>query len=216
MNEFINILNFDPFGQEKGYPFERFIYLQLQKITEKESNLFQVHFIKKPEEWMKQVEFQIDKFGTFRDLNFSSDIDVIRDLVSGKVKNILLKPQNEMGPDGLWIYVENNIIYFIVIAIKFYTSYSSKAQTKNQLQSNLGHVYLDKHGNIQKGETENHIQFHDLSIYFSTKDILIFGLCVNSDQSQSSFMYFSIISIVILEHLDKYLPHHILSIYFSI
>jgi hypothetical protein len=156
-------MHFDPKGQEKGYHFERLIYLELMNLTSIHSNLYDLPFLGDScQDWMRNVEFQIEKFGTFRQLNKKSDLEVIREMVSGKLKNVLLKPSDDMGPDGLWISVQNGKLYFVVIAIKLYTSYSPEAQTKNQQQSNLGHVYMNKHHVVPPKHQQKHENFHDL------------------------------------------------------
>lgn len=159
INELTHCLNFNPKGQEKGYPFERFIFLQFKKL--KNRKISELSFIKNPETWMNNIDFEVNKFGTYQELGFQSDLEVISFMLKEN-QNIILKPENNMGPDGLWISKMNNNIYIIVFAIKFYTKYCSKAQTKNQIQSNLGHCYLNEHGNIIKGQEENYSKFHDL------------------------------------------------------
>jgi hypothetical protein len=163
VKELVRTLHFDPKGQEKGYHFERLIYLQLKKITKGNPPLSNLSFLQEPiPDWMKNIEFKIDKFGTYRQLNMRSDFQVIQEMISGKIKNVLLKPSDDMGPDGLWVSVQDGKVYIVSIGMKFYTSYNSEAQTKNQLQSNLGHVYTDEFGKIRPKFKKIHQEFHGM------------------------------------------------------
>jgi hypothetical protein len=97
--------------------------LQLKKITKENPSLLELPFLQEPiPEWMKTIEFKIDKFGTYQQLNMKSDLDVVRAMISGKLKNVLLKPSDNMGPDGLgersrwkdlYCCYWNEILYFL-------------------------------------------------------------------------------------------------------
>jgi hypothetical protein len=106
----------------------------------------------------------ISKLNTSEALGFRNDLEAIQTVTDGEdAANIFLLCCLEMGPGLLLVTKQNNRIYWMVFALKFYTNtIANNVTDKNLRTSNLGSVYHNKFGKFNSRRKEEHKKFYKL------------------------------------------------------
>lgn len=150
----------------KGNVFELLVGVQMFQYNGlKWSQLpFLPDEIKEKMSWLSIPRMNISRLNTSKALGFRNDHEAIQTVIDAKDgDSIFLLCCFDMGPDLLLVTKQNNRIYSMVFAVKFYTNIIANNVTeKNFRTSNLGSVYHNKYGEVNSRRTEEHNQFHGL------------------------------------------------------
>jgi hypothetical protein len=150
----------------KGNAFELIVGAQMFQYNGlKWSQLpFLDNEVKEKAKWLSTPMINISKLNTSEALGFRNDQEAIQTIIDGEDgASIFLLCCLEMGPDLLLVTKQNNRIYCMVFALKFYTNtIANNVTDKNLRTSNLGSVYHNKFGEINNRRKEEHKQFHKL------------------------------------------------------
>jgi len=113
-----------------GKLFERCVMASICQMTQgKKMTVSQLPFLSedcigkdvKLPDWTKEVQVDIDSYGTARELQFADDIAVVNSMISSG-KKILLMPLNAMGNDGITLlHGTGKVLFPITISVKMYS-----------------------------------------------------------------------------------------------
>ena len=96
-----SLIQFGSKSSQKGLPAEILTCSQLllwngKKLAELPIINKTINEMKLPS-WMNDISLNISKYGTAEQLGYTDDIEVIRNIQSGNLKDVLLRPANHMG-----------------------------------------------------------------------------------------------------------------------
>jgi len=94
--------------------------------------------------WMTEVVINIKNFGTAQQLGFPDDLEVIKAIKSGSLKeHVLLFPANLMGPDMLLLIYKDGVWFGCALGEKIYsTNITNEVFRQNNWVTDLSYVYM--------------------------------------------------------------------------